>query len=210
MSAVILWAGKVLDSNGGNPQFGLGPPDGRTNTLGTQFMTLGDFRGGFYPSLRPLLNGSKGGDAVTARMLARTDVIAFELNGGHGAGNRGWESSRWEFSDGNGHSLSVDWDETTTTSPASYPPQVIANGSTDRANYVSFFGFDWPAQHKDQVISYILFDLPRELDVSSRGFRIKVSGWADGRHGEGTPDPDAIGIFPCNALKRTRRRANPV
>ncbi|MEZ4733921.1 MAG: cellulase family glycosylhydrolase [Caldilineaceae bacterium] len=154
----------------------------------------------------PLLNGVKGGDVVTADMLARTDVIAFELNGGHAAGNRGWESSRWLFTDGVTSPVAVDWDERTGTgksgAPALYPTAVIANGSTDSNRYAAFFGIDWPSELGDQVISYILFDLPPEIDITSPNFTITVSAWADGQHGEGTPDPDAIGILTDRPLPR--------
>lgn len=203
MPNVILWAGEVLEAQGGTPNESLGSPNAHTNTLsGNSFMKLGNFQGGSYPDLLPLLNGAKGGDVVTAEMLARTAVIAFELNGGHAASNRGWESSRWLFSDGITLPVAVDWDERTGTgvdgAPAVYPMEVIANGSTDSSNYAAFFGIDWPSELGGQVISYILFDLPSTLDITSPNFTIAVRAWNDGQHGEGTPDPDAIGILACS------------
>ena len=199
MSTVILWAGKVLDSDGGHPDLVLGPPDGRSNMLG--LMTMGNFQGGFHPDLLPLLNGSRGGDVVTASTLARADVIAFELNGGGPASSGGWESSRWVFSDGGSSVVTVDWDE---TAGAIRPREVIANGSTDQSNYVSFFGIAWPPEVVSPVISYILFDLPPTFDISSPTLKIRVSGWADGKHGEGTPDPDAIGILACQPQRKLK------
>ncbi|MEZ4869315.1 MAG: cellulase family glycosylhydrolase [Caldilineaceae bacterium] len=208
MSNVILWAGKVSASNGGQPDQVLDQPDGHANTLSADIsMTLGDFQGRLYPDLLPLLNGAKGGDVVTAEMLAKTDVIAFELNGGHAASNRGWESSRWLFSDDVTSPVAVDWDERTGTgesgAPALYPTEVIANGSTDSNSYAAFFGIDWPSELGEQVISYILFDLPATIDIRSPNFTITVRGWADGQHGEGTPDPDAIGILTDRLRSRT-------
>ncbi|MCB0139016.1 MAG: hypothetical protein KDE50_03825, partial [Caldilineaceae bacterium] len=63
--------------------------------------------------------------------------------------------------------------------------------------YAAFFDFTFPAEPKTLVVSYILFDLPPTIDITSPHFTITVSAWADGQHGEGTPDPDAIGILAC-------------
>ncbi len=142
-----------------------------------------------------LLNGAKGGGVVTADMLARTDVFAFELSGGHAASNRGWESSRWVFNDGSNPPITVDWDERMERN--AYPTGVVANGSMDASNYASFFGFTFPPELEITVVSYILFALPPTIDITSPNFTITVSSWADHQHGEGTPDPDAIGILAC-------------
>ncbi len=200
MSAVILWPGKVFVSNIGNPDWILGQPDAQTITLNvSKYITIGNFQGGFYPDLLPLLNGSKGGDVVTAEMLARTHIIAFELNGGHTPLAGGWESSRWVFSD-EVNTISVDWDERTGTgtlgAPASYPSEVVATGSIDSSNYASFFKI--PA-FESAIVSYILFELPPILDITSSNFTVRVSGWNDGQHGEGSPDPNAIGILACTS-----------
>lgn len=202
MSTIILWPQTIYDSEGSSPDNALGQPNGKAMGLdANEFVTVKNFQGGFYADLLPLLNGAKGGDVVTPDILARTDVIAFELNGGHAASNRGWESSRWVFNNGVTLPVAVDWDERTGTgvagAPALYPAEVIANGSTDSSNYASFFGIDWPSELGEQIISYILFDLPPTIDITSPNFTITVSAWADGQHGEGTPDPDAIGILAC-------------
>ena len=119
----------------------------------------------------------------------------------HPASGRGWESSHWVFSDNVKPPLVVDWDERTGTgvpgAPASYPAEVVANGSTDHSDYAAYFGIDWPLGLGAVVVSYILFDLPSTIDITSPDFTITVSAWADGHHGEGTPDPDAIGILAC-------------
>ena len=86
--------------------------------------------------------------------------------------------------------------------PTIYPAQVIANGSTDNSDYASFFGIDWPSELGEQVISYILFDLPPTINITGTNFTITVSAWADGQHGEGAPDPDAIGIVACRGGRK--------
>jgi hypothetical protein len=79
------------------------------------------------------------------------------------------------------------------------PPEVVANGSITGGAYISFFGIPLSPASLDKVISYIIFDLPPTLDISSPNFKISVSGWNGTGRGEGTPDPDAIGIVPCHA-----------
>ena len=197
MSIVILWPQCTHDSKGSSPEYALGQPDGKAMGLNAnEYVTVKNFQGGFYPDLLPLLNAAKGGDVVTAEMLARTNVIAFEVNGESAPGAGGWESSRWVFNDGTNLPLSVDWDERTT--PAAYLAAVVANGSTDSARYAEFFGFTFPSEPKITVVSYILFGLPPTIDITSPHFTITVSAWADGQHGEGTPDPEAIGILACS------------
>jgi hypothetical protein len=194
MSTVILWATQELKSNAGHPQLALGAPDAQAASVTEkQFITVSTFsEGRIYSDLVSLLNGSKGGDAVTAPTLARAKVIAFEMNGGHPAPSGGWESCQWTFDDGS-NSVSVDWDER-VGEPR--PAQVVANGSTDGASYAAFFGIA-PNPPSSDVVSYILFDLPEAIDFASLQLKITVKWW-DGTHGEGTPDPDAIGILPCN------------
>ena len=200
MSTVILWPQTVCKSRGSFPGNALGQPDGKAMGLNAnEYVEVGNFQGGFHPDLLPILNGNAvgrpTGDAVTAEMLARTNVIAFEVNGEGAPGAGGWESCQWVFNDGVNPPIAVDWDEGTT--PAAYPAQVVANGSTDSAAYAAFFDFTFPAEPKTLVVSYILFDLPPTIDITSPHFTITVSAWADGQHGEGTPDPDAIGILAC-------------
>lgn len=201
MLTVILWPQCIHDSKGSSPEHVLGKPNGKAMGLNAnEYVTVKDFQGGFYPDLLPILNGiadnHPSGDAVTAAMLARTNVIAFEVNGESAPGAGGWESSRWIFNDGVNSPVTVEWDE--RTKPVSYPTEVVANGSTDSAAYAAFFGFTFPAKPKITVVSYILFDLPTTIDITSPNFTITVSAWDDRHHGEGTPDPDAIGILACS------------
>ena len=116
-------------------------------------------------------------------------MIGFEFNGGSPAPSGGWESSRWRFTDGV-HSLTVDFSELVG---ASVPAAVVGNGSLSAAAYNLFFSVQTP--RSDTVMSYLLFDLPDTIDLDSPTFAITVaSGQSVGLPGEGTPDPDAIGI----------------
>ncbi|MFN2577622.1 MAG: hypothetical protein ABR607_08030 [Pyrinomonadaceae bacterium] len=139
------------------------------------------------------------------RELAKADVIAFEGNGGSGAGiESGWESSTWTFTDGT-HTYVAKFNETVGhTSDVS----IIATGSVKGADgtifsggdaYRAFFGICSP-DPSTKVVSYILFNLHSlrpAIDAASARFTIKLENGhrADGSFGEGTPDPDAIGIL---------------
>jgi len=204
---VIHWAGKV---DVGRVNI-IHAPDYRLTSLPvtiTEFRTFGDppAPGIRYSGLARLLG-------LTERVLARADVIAFEGNGSHpgGAGiSNGWESSTWTFSDGI-NSLTVRFNE--LVPPAQYPtmyPALVANGSIRGADgqfssglnaYTAFFGM-CPAG--PGVISYILFDLDSikpAINTASPNFSIKVQNAGGPASGEGTPDPDAIGIFSSCRIK---------
>ena len=204
---VIRWAGRV--DVGGDRVSILHAPDDRFISLAPP-ITVSDF--GFNPSA-PAPGMRYSGLArllgLPDSVLAKADVIAFEGNGGHpgGAGiSNGWESSIWTFSDGiNSHSVRF----TELVSPSQYPtlyPALIANGSIRGADgtfssggnaYNAFFGMCPP---NPGVISYILFDLDAirpAINTASPNFSIRVENGftADKKFGEGTPDPDSIGIF---------------
>lgn len=123
---------------------------------------------------------------VRTDVLARADVIAFELNGGSPGENGGWESAEWLFRDGP-RSFHLVWDA--VANEADPPEGLLANGSLSAASYRSFFGITGSTH--DEVISFQLIDLPDELNVESPLLRVRVQGYASG---EGTPDPDAIGL----------------
>jgi len=196
---VVSWAGRV---DAGADLDILHAPDRRERGLGSPFRVSGFGPGMRYPGLGRLLG-------ISARDLARADVIAFELNGTHPGGNgisNGWESSTWTFSDGI-NTLTVRFNERVHPSQyASMYPALVANGSIRGADgsigsgaiaYNAFFGM---CPSSRAVISYILFDLDvvrPAINTASPNFSIKVAGGHvdDGSFGEGTPDPDAIGIF---------------
>jgi hypothetical protein len=131
---------------------------------------------------------------VPVAVLASADVIAFELNGGSPGENGGWESAQWLFRD-RARSLTVVWDAVANHSDP--PGVVVGNGSLTAERYRAYFGITTP--RLDQVISYQLLDLPPDIDVDSPSFRVRVAGFASG---EGTPDPDAIGVISRRCLCR--------
>lgn len=187
-SRLVSWAQKFLGGDG-NGVHALAAPDARTNTLGA--MQVGAFGGGrAYPGLAALLGVS---DAV----LARADVIAFELNGGSPGESGGFESGRWVFIDGVNPPHEIDFDATRDwrTIPGVIANGTIGGGSTREvsgANYSRFFGI---VPETDVFVSYILFDLPPAVDASAPSFSVKVSSFAGA--GEASPDVDAIGVLSC-------------
>jgi hypothetical protein len=185
----IRWAGR--DTVAGRL---VGPPDMRDVGVSPDFAAaVAAFDCGTPYANLPALLG------VGADVLARADVIAFELNGGSPGEHGGWESTEWLIQD-RGRSLRVVWDAVADTSD---PPEVvIGNGSLTADSYRAYFGITTP--RADQVISYQLLDLPAEFDVDSRGLRIKVRGFDSG---EGTPDPDAIGVITRACGCRVRSEA---
>jgi len=195
-SSVVLWAGKILDTNSpevstaDRPQNTLGPPDIFSVGLGSadEFVKVGDFRGGFHPGLAALLG-------VSESTLARADIIAFEDNGFSPAPSGGFESSHWVFSDGTS-TFGVDFNENTV--PPTSIPGVVASGSVNGASYKAFFGITPP--FPQTVISFLLFELPPTIDTTSPAFSVKVSGGFPSE-GEAAPDPDAIGILACPCKK---------
>jgi hypothetical protein len=188
---VIRWAGNV---DVARPQ-ALHAPDNRWTPVDPP-IRVNDFATRMrYSGLAWLLG-------VSDDLLARAEVIAFEGNGGHGAGiDYGWESSIWTFSDGI-RTATVTFNELVGAyrpdRPASHPA-VLATGSLSNAAYSAFFGMCSP-ELDSHIVSYILFDLNMlslSIDTTSPYFSIRIANGyqPDGSFGEGTPDPDAIGVF---------------
>lgn len=186
----IRWAG-FSDRGAGL----VGPPDEVSVGLpaGTD-VTVAKFDcGTLYVNLAAFLG-------VPAATLAAADVIAFEGNGGHPGESGGWESNKWFFTDG-ADSLTVVLDAVAATTDP--PGVVLANGSVTGAAYRSYFGSTSSGQ---TVFSFMLFDLPPGIDVDSPSFRATVAAYPSG---EGTPDPDAIGVIaqPCRCPKKPSKKA---
>jgi hypothetical protein len=197
----IRWAGTV-DALGYENI--LHAPDDRYLGLG-RFTRPGVTLGGFnpvsgvfvgtmrYPGLARLLG-------VSESTLSRASVIAFEANGGSGAGvDLGWESSKCTFSDGvNVRRVSFNERVGAYPHPGS-DPAVIATGSIRNIAYSAFFGM-CSSDPAGPVTSYILFDLHSGspvINTTSASFSIRLEAH-DGdptTFGEGSPDPDAVGIF---------------
>lgn len=199
----IRWGGVVNPGGGSERENILHAPDHRYTAIEPP-LTVSSF----VPGVRGVRNTSGGVNPSTMHysglarllgipdaLLARADVIAFEGNGGGGAGtDGGWESSDWTFTDGV-NTRRVSFNEKIGAAPhPGSDPTVIATGSISSKAYSAFFGMCSP-DLDSPVISYILFDLHSTgpiVDTSRPAFSVTL---ANGRGGEGTPDPDAIGVF---------------
>jgi hypothetical protein len=194
----IRWAGEssVAGWRGSNA---LHAPDLSFTTFDPS-MTLGNFGNSMrYSNLEKLLGVSK-------EVLAKADVIAFEGNGCGGAGKfNGWESTTFNFMDGS-NSRTVSYNENQGMASDS---SILATGSIETEKYGDFFGMcnlkDTKCTAKGfegrpTYVSYILIDLDVGTPLirkDSPTFSIQATNGyrTDGSFGEGTPDPDAIGIF---------------
>ncbi len=182
----INWAGSI---NPGSPN-ALGAPDGIITPIGDAIQRqLGDFLATptlSYTNLSIFLG-------VSPTLLAQADIIAFEGNGGAApAPNFGWESTRFTLSDG-ANLFVIDHDETLT----GLAPGVLATGQISFTNYSTFFPA--AAGGSDAIYSFILLDAPSNMNVASPSFTVDLKNGANIAplmgHGEGTPDPDAIGVI---------------
>jgi len=106
----------------------------------------------------------------------------------------GGKCSDWTFTDGV-NTRRVRFNEEVGASPLSgSDPSVIATGSIESTAYASFFGMCSPDLDSPKI-SYILFDLHSTgpvIDTSRVEFSVTL---ANGKGGQATPDPDAIGVF---------------
>lgn len=213
----VRWSGKTVVGDTGNVVPALiGPPDGNATGLSGSSVMIDAFDLGQTYVEAPI-NPAKPNAGLAALLgvtpadLAKASVIAFEYNGGSAPCSQ-WESSRWQFSDGHGHELTVDISEALhPTDPCpEQPAEVLKAGSISAdhyPDYASLFGFA-PAG-PNAVVSWVLFKLPPDIDTSSPEFTIKLTAGQDaGLPGEGTPDPDAVGVFqsgpsgaPCSSLQ---------
>jgi hypothetical protein len=127
---------------------------------------------------------------VPESTLAQANVIAFEFNGNAAPPSGGWESSRWVFNDG-AASQAVKFNEVSgTTLPSGV---FVATGSMAGANYRQFFSLGVDA-HVDPVVSFLLFRT--SVNTGSPNFSVTLTGdQGTPGFGDGTPDPDAIGVL---------------
>ena len=124
---------------------------------------------------------------VSQADLADFDIIAFEENGGSPAAGGGWESSLWLFTDLQ-NAAAATFNEQTGAANSPSSGIRFRTGSISGATYSALFG----TPKATSVISWVLIDVPKEIDVNSPTFSV----WASGALiGEGSPDPDAIGIL---------------
>jgi hypothetical protein len=203
----VRWAANVDPSASGRLNI-IQAPDNRSTPLEPP-LTITEFG----PAMRYRNFGSLLSQVPSAD-LARTDVIAFEMNGGSTAGiDNGWESSVWTFSDGV-NTRTVTFNE--CLGAAGSDPRIVATGSiigaggsifNGNAAYSNFFGLCSPDPNT-LVVSYILFDLHSlspAIEIDSPNFSIRIVNYhtgapgdstcGPGLSGEGSPDPDAVGIF---------------
>jgi len=196
----IRWGGVVNPGGGSERENILHAPDHRYTAIDPP-LTVSFF----VSASRGVLNTRAGVNPSTMRYtglarllgipeatLARADVIAFEGNGGAGAGvDVGWESSDWTFTDGV-NTRRVRFNEEVGASRSD--PSVIATGTIDSTAYSSFFGMCSPDLDNPKI-SYILFDLHSTgpvVDTKRTEFSVTI---ANGKGRQGSPDPDAIGVF---------------
>ena len=122
--------------------------------------------------------------------LGTYDVLAWEANGGSPAASGGWESARWDFSAA-GASVSTVFNELTGT--GSTPGVDFKTGSITAAQYASLFG---ASRANSTVWSWLLVRLPGAVNADDASFLVHFAGVGGGVGlGEGTPDPDAIGVI---------------
>ena len=158
-----------------------------------------------YSGLLDLINSSitfagvPAATSITEADFRRFDVIAFEGNGGSPAGAGGWESGIWFFSDFR-HTYAETFNENTGAGMVSSGRRAkFKTGSIYCYQYQAFFaGAIAPCEYAKAIVSWILIDVPTDIDVHSPNFSVWLSGagvGADPILGEGSPDPDAIGIL---------------
>jgi hypothetical protein len=206
--ANISWATTLESSAGGHGPNVLGKPDYGFATIGRYANVWAkDFKPPvLYRDLLSLLNGSFAGSSITTPIteadLRRYDVIAFEGNGGSPAGAGGWESGIWLFSDLY-RAYAETFNETTGVGTITSGRRArFKTGSIYCYQYQAFFpGASAPCGNAKDVVSWILIDVPNDINVRSPHFSVWLSGvnpfwpYADPVMGEGAPDPDAIGIL---------------
>ena len=129
---------------------------------------------------------------LTEAELATYHVLAWEGNGGSPAASGGWESANFVFT--GGASVSSTFNEVTGAS--SDPSVLFKTGSVTGAQYNGLFGTAVPDR---DVWSWLLVRLPSAVDAHSPSFTVDFSpvGGSKGL-GEGTPDPDAIGVLSAS------------
>jgi hypothetical protein len=185
----ISWAGNEADAVTPNPGNELGAPDTKVTTISDFHFVWVRYFGPptAYSGLGTLLGVSPG-------VLAKADVIAFEANGGHPAAGGGWESSTWFFSDLR-RAYAETFDERAGEGTINGGRRArFWTGSFSDSNYKAYFCKADPSvcTGTDAVYSWILIDVPDDIDIHAPFFSVWVSG---ATLGEGSPDPDAIGII---------------
>ena len=179
-ATAVRWAGAAHDDNAapvpgmvGAPDAVIAAPSWRASQFGSPVV---------YANLAPALGLSEA-------VLGTYSVIAWESNGGSPALAGGWESSEWTYDDGV-TSLTAVFNELTGTAVGA--GMAFLTGSITGAQYNALYG---TAEPSDIVWSWLLA-APVGIDVHSPAFSVRLVavGGLVGL-GEGSPDPDAIGLL---------------
>lgn len=179
---VVNWASSGALTDGGGAAGIVGSPD--ASIQGSSAWRASRFNDPVhYVSLAQTLGLSEA-------RLAGYDLLAWEANGGSPAASGGWESSAWVFS-ANGASVAAEFNEVTGAGNA--PGTLFLTGSITGAQYNALFATSAPPA---EVWSWLLIKAPASIDAHAPDFAVDFAaiggrpGW-----GEGTPDPDAIGVL---------------
>lgn len=176
---VVDWASFAANLGGPVPALVGGP---NATTTGSNALTNRFTINGLYDYASAL--------GMTDAQLLGYDLIAWEANGGAPASGGGWESVNLIFTDG-ALTISTQFNEITTM--GTNPAIGLTTGSITGAVYNALHGTSVAG---DSVWSYLLIDLPAYMNTASSSFAVAIAatGAVPG-YGEGTPDPDAIGLL---------------
>lgn len=180
----VRWA---LSADNGAQGLATGTPDGQFFALGvTPTIATSNFNTNptQYSDLHTLLG-------ISSLVLGQAEIIAWEGNGGGApAPFNGWESTRFGVHDSQ-FGFTINHDE----AGVSLLPGILATGSVSSAAYESYFNLT-PGS-SPTTMSWILLDVPDGfLNYNAPFFYISITaGSSVGLGGEGTPDPESIGII---------------
>ena len=206
--AFISWATSIADASTTAPTNVLGAPNLKsTGVSDFSYVWTRNFKPRLlYTDLLGLLNASISGAPLAAPLTAadidNANIIAFELNGASGAaGGGGWESSTWFFK-GIAQSYADNFNEKTGKGNVGFGRRAkFLTGTITCDEYAKYFGIDGticPTLVQPgftAVVSWILVDLPNDINVHHGKFSVWLSGAPGLAGSEGTPDPDSIGIL---------------